>query len=816
VSEIAFKDSTNGSGFSFVGQSWGAYWGDVNGDKFPDVWLNTHQETDGLLYVSNGDGTFRDGTSEFLPQIPIGDFHGAQWVDFDNDGDQDLIQLSGGDLAFGVLPQKFNKLFVNNGEILQDQAQELGVGYPLSRSRIPVWLDVNNDGLLDLVTTSPPRPDGQGSANIFLQNEAGFEEAGERLGFKVDAPNSTFAMISDLSGNGEFDLLHQTENPLLTVYDVDAESLTDITDSVIPDQSVFDRAKDLAIADFNGDTLPDIYIAKQGVAASGVRLDSSDSGRFRFSVRGKEHGITLTTQGNLSFNFEGDPEILASIPNFFKGVSIDASDIYIGSNGYNPNDLTFELSANHSRNYGLPTYEGGTDKGVYIGFNDQKGEWEVFWSSPNKGEVHGLFQSSEAITDWSPVGFNPNKVPLDDRLLINTGSGFVDATEESGLNQSAVAGTSVAYGDFDNDMDIDLYVVATGLSHNLSNVIYENQGDGTFVEVENAGDAIGTPLGIGDTVTTLDYDLDGFLDLFLTNGDVIGKSRPFLNDGPVQILQNEGNENHWLQVDLEGVVSNRDGIGAKVYAVTGNSKQLREQAGGIHNRGQNHQRLHFGLADNTTVDRVEILWSSGITQRLLSVDSDQLITVKEGQGHDGVDKIIGRAQADRLSGGKGNDVLSGRGGKDLLIGDLGDDVLRGGAGKDTLVGGGGHDTLIGGSDDDILIGGGGRDTLRGGSGTDTFRYFTVGQGQDSILDFRSNETIEVKGKNFAADLSKGILNASQFTLGSSARGRDDRFIYNRNTGDLFFDADGVGGKQQKLLANISNQPYLQASNISIF
>ena len=70
---------------------------------------------------------------------------------------------------------------------------------------------------------------------------------------------------------------------------------------------------------------------------------------------------------------------------------------------------------------------------------------------------------------------------------------------------------------FDNDMDVDAYVVASA-SDNLPNILYENQGDGTFVAVPDAGGAAGTTLGRGDSVVTADYDGDGFIDLFVTNG----------------------------------------------------------------------------------------------------------------------------------------------------------------------------------------------------------------------------------------------------------------------------------------------------------
>ncbi len=169
-----------------------------------------------------------------------------------------------------------------------------------------------------------------------------------------------------------------------------------------------------------------------------------------------------------------------------------------------------------------------------------------------------------------------------DQLLLNTKQGFVDFSQKAGINSIPIARSSVVSGDFDNDMDLDLYIVATGSAGNRAkaNILYQNQGDGTFIAVPDAAGATGTKLGVGDSVVTADYDLDGFLDLFVTNG--WGANYP--KDGPYQLFHNQGNDNHWLEVDLEGVVSNRDGIGAQVFVTAGDVTQLGEQSGGIHHR----------------------------------------------------------------------------------------------------------------------------------------------------------------------------------------------------------------------------------------
>jgi len=209
--------------------------------------------------------------------------------------------------------------------------------------------------------------------------------------------------------------------------------------------------------------------------------------------------------------------------------------------------------------------------------------------------------------------------------IIGKNSGFITKT--------ACKGTTA--GDFDNDMDLDIYLVCgiwgkndtkNPRDVNLPNILYENLGNGTFHIVKDNGDAEGSKLGVGETVTTVDYDMDGFLDLFVTNG---GGLVGIKQGGPNQLLRNVGNENNWLEIDLIGTISNRDGIGAKVIASAGNVKQIREQNGGMHYRAQNHQRIHFGLGNNELVDNVIVYWPSGIVSAQKDIIANQILKITE-------------------------------------------------------------------------------------------------------------------------------------------------------------------------------------------
>ena len=185
-----------------------------------------------------------------------------------------------------------------------------------------------------------------------------------------------------------------------------------------------------------------------------------------------------------------------------------------------------------------------------------------------------------------------------------------------------------------------------------------------------------------------------------------------------------------------------------------------------------------------------------------------------GSGNDTIyggserDALFGQAGNDRLHGGTGNDRLYGGLGNDLLYGDSGVDKLYGDAGNDKLYGGAGIDYLYGGSGNDKLYGGAGNDKLWGGSGKDAFVLDSKPhktQNVDRIYDFNvkydsiylENSYFKV-GKGTAAKPHK--INSDMFTIGKHAADAEDRIIYDKSSGALYYDPDGTGAKAQIKIA----------------
>jgi len=190
-------------------------------------------------------------------------------------------------------------------------------------------------------------------------------------------------------------------------------------------------------------------------------------------------------------------------------------------------------------------------------------------------------------------------------------------------------------------------------------------------------------------------------------------------------------------------------------------------------------------------------------------------------GADAADVIVGTLASETLIGGQDNDRLNGAGGSDVLKGGSGDDSINGDSGADRIEGDSGNDTLNGGDGADRLEGGNGADTLDGDLGSDIL----VGEGGsdvflfddtlradnvDTIMDFGGAgapalDSIHLDHSIFTL-LALSTLSSSAFESGNdltAATTIDSRIVYDTVAGDLYYDADGVGGAVAVSFATIA-------------
>ena len=630
--QIQFEEVSQQAGITRIGESWGNAWGDFDGDGYLDLWATNHKHKPSL-YRNNRDGTFTDIIDEVWDANPYADTHGVAWADFDNDGDQDLIVLSGsGGGTNPTNPKHDNHFYVNENGMLIERAAEFGIDFPLLRGRAPLWLDWNRDGLLDLILTGKVRPDRAGglvTSSLFEQTGHGFENVNSISGFHVEK-DASLAQLTNLTGDRTLEVVVHGGTYPNAIYDMSSTPFKPLVGTL-----GFPRiynVQDAVFADFNGDLLPDVFCAR-GIYRSYIDTETPGEIKIQMQINLGEKGLNFKTEGTVRFEIHST--WATRLRHLFIGIDGHTLEAFGGE--HVPSDpirnvasFKFELSPDDPRVKGLKPRPDFENYGIYVGYDEKQKMWILLYHTrprikTNWTGLEAFIESAHPMSAVNPINFTAFDLRADPQslLLINSGNQFR-------RSKTFWAARSVIAGDFDNDMDLDLYVVRSTSAGNLPNQLYENLGDGTFVQLPGAGGAEGSTDGRGQSATMADYDRDGYLDFFVTNGR---GPYPF-NEGPDQLFRNINSGNNWLQIDLEGTVSNRDGIGARLFATTPDGRtQLRENGGGIHWAQQDQKRIHFGIARHETVSELVIHWPSGIIQKLKDLPVNQVLHVVESDRH---------------------------------------------------------------------------------------------------------------------------------------------------------------------------------------
>ncbi len=200
---------------------------------------------------------------------------------------------------------------------------------------------------------------------------------------------------------------------------------------------------------------------------------------------------------------------------------------------------------------------------------------------------------------------------------------FEDVREESGITYVEAA-SSPAWGDYDNDGWLDIFI--TAVYDEFKPDIYRNNGDGTFTNTIYPTGFY--TYGCTNTwgVAWCDYDHDGDLDLAVGGGQGA-------------LFQNSGDIGHWIQIELRGVTANRFGFGSQASVHSGDLHMLRQVEGGMGTGGcQNMFALHYGLGGSiydleyVEVDSLIVTWIGGGVDRYFHIEADRRYFAVQGEG----------------------------------------------------------------------------------------------------------------------------------------------------------------------------------------
>jgi enediyne biosynthesis protein E4 len=483
---------------------------------------------------------------------------GAAFLDYDQDGYIDLYVCNGtwlkgvssGDKP-AIMPE--NHLFHNLGNgTFEDVTKKAGVGGPWYGMGVTVG-DYNNDGYPDLFVSNYGK-------NVLYKNNG----------------NGTFTDITSRAGVGGKE--------------------TDFNTGAV-------------WFDYDNDSFLDLYVGKY--------LNFDPNYKYYYAPDGFPGPLAYDAQPDVLYHNNGDGTF-EDVTKKMGITDIDGRAMGVGAADYDDDGFVDVYVANdHSMNYlwhnngGKSFTDVGTPSGTAFG---QSGESAVSMSV-DFADYTGSGRMDMFISDDKYC-----------RLYENMGNGiFTDRSYPSGIAMPAgqFVGWSSSFIDYNNDMLVDIYKTNGALKHlyGQEDQLFENIGDGKFKDVSTELGKYFMQKLVGRGACFGDYDNDGDIDGYIVN----------LNDRGAFLRNNKGNQNNWIELNLIGTTSNRDGIGARVKVTSGGKIQTAQKKSTTGYLSQNDPRMHFGLSKNEFIDKIEIRWPSGKNQILENIKVNQILQVKEPQ-----------------------------------------------------------------------------------------------------------------------------------------------------------------------------------------
>ncbi|MEM7372708.1 MAG: CRTAC1 family protein [Bacteroidota bacterium] len=453
----------------------------------------------------------------------------------------------------------------------------------LADSRSVNFVDVNNDGWQDIFISNGLNG-GQDNLLYLNQGDGTFSLQADNPIGKDNSP-SVGASFADWDNDGDLDAyVTNWYGEVNQWYENDGTGHFSKKSFF---SSLGSFSETASWGDYDGDGFVDLYVTNSDGDKKNFVFRNTGAGSFSRIDTGY-----WTTETDLSRNAN------------WTDYDLDGDmDLYVSNENNRPNDLYKNDSTGAFIKVGGPVL--GSAKSSMTsswGDVDNDGDLDLFVGNA------GYFQEQNNL------------------LYLRDGDSYITVTADPVVTDGGCTYGS-NFGDYDNDGDLDLIVSNGYCNSQLANFLYENQGDGTFVRADAELPNLPTVCSYG--AAWGDINNDGFLDLMMANC----KNGQAFTSPANSLYLNNGNGNNWVKIHLEGVLSNRAAIGAKIRLkaqINGQAVwQLREVSAQSGYSGQNSLTAHFGLGNATVVDSLIIEWPSGIINTQTSVTINQLFEVVE-------------------------------------------------------------------------------------------------------------------------------------------------------------------------------------------
>ncbi len=512
---------------------------------------------------------------------------GVAFLDYNNDGRLDVFAVNGGTLPGYSGPRPRNRLYRNaGGGAFSDVTRVAGVGETAYGMGICAG-DVDNDSYVDLYVTC------YGPNSLFHNNGDGtFRDVARTAGVSGDSTWSVGCAFLDYDADGFLDLYVAN----YVAYSI-SSSETGLRPYASHAANLSEGARFYPHPDnFKG--VPDRLYRNNG---DGTFTDVTDRSGV-FNPDGKGMGMACG-------DADGDGNV----------------DIFV-ANDMTPNFLYLNRGDGSFVERGLLSgvaYSGAGDLQSSMGadFGDFNRDGRMDLAVTNfRLEGGGLFRNEGGglFTDISSIsGIRTPTIPH-----VGWGAGFLDYDNDGWSDVLMVHGHVLDNAD------------RVGSVYRQPAILFRNAGGGRFDDVtREAEDDLSAPVA-GRGAAFGDYDNDGDVDVFVltVNGaarllrNEVGNRNRWLRVKLVGAAREHSQESGGV-----ARLSNRIGIGARVTVWTGGRQQVREVQSGSSYLSQNDFRLHFGLGRSTTVDSVTIRWPGGTVDRIGSSAVDREIIVREGE-----------------------------------------------------------------------------------------------------------------------------------------------------------------------------------------